>query len=425
MKLNIPYYHNGLSIDIPERRIRAILKPGLPGVTTLSEQQLVQNALSAPINSCSLADLSRGKHSVLIITSDHTRPVPSRITMPLLLNEVRRGSPNAQIKILIATGFHRATTHVELIEKFGVEICECEDIVVHNAFDDDAMVSKGTMPSGGELRMNKLVDWADLIVAEGFIEPHFFAGFSGGRKSILPGICSQDTIMYNHNAEFIAHPNARTGVLEGNPLHRDMLYAAKAAGLAYILNVAIDADKRIVAAFAGDPVAAHREGCDFVRKHAGVASVKADLVVTSNGGYPLDQNIYQAVKGMTAAECCVNPGGVIIMVSCCVDGHGGDGFFRWFADAGSANEVASRIRSIPRDKTTPDQWESQILARVLTKCKAIIIVSSHVDPQVIQNMHMLHAATFESALAQADSLLGHETEIVVVPDGVGIIIEEY
>ncbi|NTV35956.1 MAG: nickel-dependent lactate racemase, partial [Anaerolineaceae bacterium] len=322
-----------MAINIPENRIKAILAPQSHGVASLTEQQIIENALDYPIESPPLRQLAIGKNNVLIITSDHTRPLPSSITMPILLKHVRHSNPNAHIKILIATGFHRATSLDELKEKFGDTIVNTEEIVMHDAFDDSKMVSKGRLPSGGEFKINNLVDWADLIVAEGFIEPHFFAGFSGGRKSILPGICSKDTIMYNHNAQFIAHPKARIGILEGNPIHTDMIFAAEVVGLDFILNVAIDENNKVIAAFAGQFNTAHREGCEIVRKSASVPAIQSDLVVTSNGGYPLDQNIYQTVKGMTAAESCVNPGGVIIIVSSCMDGHGGEGFYRWFSES--------------------------------------------------------------------------------------------
>ena len=424
MKIDIPYYRGKTTIDVEDARVKAVLLPRHSEKTRLAPEEIICRALKKPIQSPPLWQMAQGKRNVLIITSDHTRPVPSRITMPLLLSQVRRGNPDAAIKILIATGFHRATTFEELEGKFGDAICTAEDIVVHDAFEPPQMVYKGQLPSGGALWVNSLVDWADLIVAEGFIEPHFFAGFSGGRKSILPGICAKKTIMYNHNAQFIAHRCARTGVLDGNPLHADMLFAAKAAGLAFILNVALDQDKKITAAFAGDPVAAHLEGCEVVRQDARIQAVTASLVVASNGGYPLDQNVYQAVKGMTAAEACLNDCGVIIMVSSCVDGHGGEGFYRWFKEAASPEEVTRKIQSIPPEDTLPDQWEAQILARVLTKCKAAIIVSEHVDPQLIRDMHMLHAATFTQALGMADAVLGKKEEMVIIPDGVGVIVEE-
>lgn len=424
MKLETPYYHDKVTIDVEDDRIKAVLMPQQQERATLSERQIVAEALENPIESQPLADLAIEKSNVLIITSDHTRPVPSHITMPLLLSEIRRQNPDVNIKILIATGFHRTTTAEELLDKFSEGICKHEAIIIHDAFDKTQMVYKGLLPSGGELWLNRLVDWADLVVAEGFIEPHFFAGFSGGRKSILPGICSAKTIMYNHNAGFIANPCARTGILSGNPLHRDMLFAVGAAKLAFILNVALNGDKKITAAFAGHPVEAHATGCEVVRRHASVKAIKANLVVTSNGGYPLDQNLYQTVKGMTAAESCLNNGGVIIMISSCVNGHGGEGFYNWFGEDVSPEEVMKKIESIAPEDTLPDQWEAQILARILVKCKKAIIVSSHVDPQMIRDMHMLHAYTFPQALEMADRILGDKEEMVIIPDGVGIIIED-
>ena len=424
MNIDIPYHRGCIAISMPDARVRAVLKPKTHRAVSMDERQIVETAMENPIGSQPLCGMAAGKSRILVITSDHTRPVPSRITMPVLLRHIRQGSPDADIRILIATGFHRATTEDELRDKFGDAVYTQENIIVHNAFDASAMVSKGTLPSGGELKINRLVDWAELVVAEGFIEPHFFAGFSGGRKSILPGICSKDTIMYNHNAQFIAHPKARTGVLDGNPLHRDMLFAAQAAGLAFILNVAIDADKKIIGAFAGHPEKAHAQGCAFVRSHASVPGTKADIAVSSNGGYPLDQNIYQTVKGMTVAESCVNDGGVIIMVSSCCNGHGGEGFYDWFKQSDSAAQVRDKIQAIPPEKTLPDQWEAQILARILARCRAAIIVSRHVDPQLIRDMHMLHAETFNQALAMADELLGGQKQMVIIPDGVGVIIEE-
>ncbi len=424
MKLNIPYHRNHMSIDLPDERIKAVLAPKEPYTGGISESDIVKQALSSPIQSSLLCELAQDKSNILIITSDHTRPVPSRITMPLLLEETRKNNPDANIKILIATGFHRETTAEELEDKFGCDIYKNEDIIVHDAFDASAMVDKGILPSGGSLKINKLVDWADLIVAEGFIEPHFFAGFSGGRKSILPGICSKDTIMYNHNAQFIAHEKARTGMLNGNPLHKDMLFAAAQVGLGFILNVTLDESKKIIGAFAGDSEKAHEQGCESVRKSASVKAQKAKIAITSNGGYPLDQNVYQTVKSMTAAESCLMPGGVLIVVSSCCDGHGGEGFYNWFKQSDSPQEVSEKIASIPADKTLPDQWEAQILARVLMGCQKAILVSSFVDPQLIKDFHMQHAHTFEEALEKADAMLGGSEKITVIPDGVGVIIEE-
>ncbi len=425
MKLVIPYHLSGMHADIPDSRLKAVLAPhGHEDVAgNRTEEEIVLDSLFSPIDSPGLAGLAAGKSRILIITSDHTRPMPSRVTMPLLLREARRLNPAAHIKILVATGFHRATTEAELRERFGDVIVDSEDISVHDASDDGGMVHKGVLPSGGALKVNRLVDWAELVIAEGFIEPHFFAGFSGGRKSILPGICSRDTVFYNHNAEFIAHPKSQSGVLEGNPIHRDMEYAAGAAGLSFILNVTLGHSKKITAAFAGNPVSAHLKGCEAVSARASVSAVKADIVVTSNGGYPLDQNIYQSVKSMTAAEACVNPGGVIVVASSCSDGHGGEDFYRYFAELGSPEEVARRIGLLPRGMTAPDQWQAQILARVLRKCRAVIIVSEHVEPRLVENMQMKHAKNISLAIEMADAILGSSPDIVVIPDGVGVIVK--
>ena len=285
--------------------------------------------------------------------------------------------------------------------------------------EEDDLVYKGSLR--GELWLNSLVEWADLTVAEGFIEPHFFAGFSGGRKSILPGIAGEKTVLANHCSEFIASPFARTGNLVGNPIHRDMLYASEAAGLNFILNVVLNGKKEIIGAFAGHPVKAHEEGCGFMKSLAMVDAAEADIVITSNGGYPLDQNIYQAVKGMTAAEACVKPGGVIIMAASCCDGHGGEDFYRWFADSASPAEVAEKISSIPRDKTLPDQWEAQILARVLMKV-SVIMVADECSRNFIENMHMEYAPSLEQAVKDAGRIIGRDGDIVVIPDGVGVIM---
>jgi len=281
------------------------------------------------------------------------------------------------------------------------------------------MCFKGILPSGGELWVNKLVDEADLLISEGFIEPHFFAGFSGGRKSILPGIASKKTVLWNHNAKFIASKYARAGNLENNPIHRDMLYAAIHTNLKFILNVVINSEKKIIKAFAGDVEKAHEYGCELVKQIAKVEPIYSKIVITTNGGYPLDQNIYQTVKGMTAAEACVLEGGVIIICSSCADGTGGDFFYRLLAEKKSAKEAYLALNDVDPSNTEFDQWEAQILARIL--CKAnVIIVSDKCDPSLITSMHILHAFTIDEALEKAYQLVGKQ-KITIIPDGISVI----
>lgn len=421
-KLNLPFYKGHIEYNLPDEDINAILVSKAEEYkVTLSETEIVRNALNNPISSVKLSELAKDKKHVVIISSDHTRPVPSHITMPLLLEEVRKLNKDVKITILIATGMHRATTHEELVAKYGEKIVSEERIVVHDAYVDEDMTFKGILPSGGELWVNKLVDEADLLISEGFIEPHFFAGFSGGRKSVLPGIASKKTVLWNHNAKFIANQNARAGSLKENPIHKDMLFAAKQAGLAFILNVIINSEKKVIEAFAGDLEQAHAYGCEKVLEIARVTPVKSNIVITTNGGYPLDQNIYQTVKGMTAGEACVNDGGVIIILSSCADGTGGEFFYKLLADQPSAKVAYEKLNDVEPSDTEFDQWEAQILARILTKAN-VIIVTDKCDPKIITDMHIMHAYTLDEAINKAYALVGKE-KITVIPDGISVILK--
>ena len=351
MNISIPYGRSHLRAELPEERVKAVLRSRLEEYTpALGERELVEAALAEPIGSETLEELASGKQNIVLIASDHTRPVPSKVLVPPMLEAIRRGNPQAEITILIATGCHRGTTKEELVEKFGPEIVAREKIVIHDCAREEDMVTVGTLPSGGVLRINRVAAEADLLISEGFIEPHFFAGFSGGRKSVLPGIAARETVYWNHNAEFIADPHARTGILEGNPIHRDMIYAARAAKLAFICNVVINAKHQVIGAFAGDCEQAHVAGTEFLAGLCRCERIPADIVISSNNGYPLDQNIYQAVKGMTAAEATCAEGGVIIMCAACEDGHGGASFMETMTEP---DPLRSWKRSRPPPNATP------------------------------------------------------------------------
>lgn len=423
---NLPFGKEKIKLELPEEQVAGVLVSHAHEYKApKSEAELVADALANPIGSPKLSDLAKGKKNCVIISSDHTRPVPSHVIMPQLLAELRKGNPDIDITILIATGMHRATTKEELIAKYGKEIAEHEKFVIHVSRNDEDMVSIGTLPSGGDCRINKLAANADLLISEGFIEPHFFAGMSGGRKSVLPGIASKVTVLANHCSEFINSPHARTGILQGNPIHEDMLYAAKAAKLAFICNVVIDADKKVIAAFAGDREKAHYAGADFEMKLAGVKPVPADIVITTNGGYPLDQNIYQSVKGMTAAEATCKEGGVIIDVSSCSDGHGGEDFYNNLKNAESIQKAMDEILARGRNETVFDQWEAQILMRMLLKFTIIMVTEA--PQQMVEDMHMKYAASVEDALAMAKEVLAKkgitDPKITVIPDGVSVIVK--
>ncbi len=424
MKIRLPYDRGMLEGEVPDERISGVIESRLdryePGRTGW---ELVAESLRSPVGSPPLHEVARARKKVVLIASDHTRPVPSRVIVPQMLAEIRRGNPNAEVTILIATGCHRGTTRGELEEKFGAEIVAREKIVIHDCQREEDMVSLGTLPGGGELMINRLAARADLLVSEGFIEPHFFAGFSGGRKSVLPGIAAQKTVYANHCAAFIDDSHARNGVLEGNPIHRDMIFAAKTAGLEFIVNVVLNSRHEVIASFAGEQEQAHLAGTRFLEGFCRAPAIPADIVITSNNGYPLDQNIYQAVKGISTAELCCRPGGVIIMAAQCQDGVGGDGFYRAFAENRDAGDILQKILAVPQQQTQADQWQSQIFARALVKCRVILI--SDAPDQIVRDLHMIPAHSLGEALTLAEQTLGDpQARIAVIPEGISSIVEE-
>ena len=417
MILSIPYGHGSCTAQAPFSSWQ-VLTPLKPDGPCAAPERLIRDAMEAPIGCAPLKKLAIGKRDAVILISDHTRPVPSRLILPPMLRELREGSPNIRITLLVATGCHRGTTEEELRAKLGDEIWEREHIVIHNCDDSENMVSLGTLPSGANLRINRIAAETELLLAEGFIEPHFFAGFSGGRKSVLPGVCARRTVMANHCAELIDHPCSRPGILDGNPIHEDMEAAAKLAKLRYIVNVLLGEDKQVIHAVAGDPISAHREGCRVMGRLAGVhCSKPGDIVITSNGGAPLDQNVYQVVKSLSTAEAAAAQGGDIIVCARCEDGIGGAKFYQAMKDCTSPAALRKQILTVPAEKTVPDQWQYQILCRILEKHRVLFVT----DPalrQAITDMKMTWCASLDQAIALA--LQAHPcAHAVIIPDGVG------
>ncbi len=426
-RIRIPYHRSFQEADVPSRLVQAILAPtaGLHAADTPSptdERRCVDQALDHPIGSVPLEEMAAGRKTATIITSDHTRPVPSRITLPLLLARLRKGNPEIDIRILVATGCHRPTTPDELRDKFGDAVVRREAFLMHDATKQEDLRALGRLPSGGALWLNRQALDTDLLIAEGFIEPHFFAGFSGGRKSVLPGVAGLQTVLANHCAAFIADPHARAGILDGNPIHRDMLFAAQQARLAFILNVTLNPDKSICAAYAGHSEAAHAEGCRQLAQAVTVPRTPAEIVIAGNGGYPLDQNVYQAVKGMTAAEACCLPSGTIIMVAGCSDGAGGEHFYRALSEAERPQDLLRQILAVPQEATPPDQWEVQILARILSSHRVILVTDLY-DAARIRSMHLEPAPTLQEAIRMARERAGETARLTVIPDGVSVIVE--
>lgn len=422
MKIRFPYGLASQCVDIPVSHTPEVLRAAEPDGTAVAGEMLVEQALRAPLGSRPLRELARNKRTITILCSDHTRPVPSDCILPPMLRELRAGSPDAAITLLVATGMHRPTTQAELRAKFGPQIMANEHIVIHDSRNGASLVDVGPLPSGAPLVVNRAASQADLLVSEGFIEPHFFAGYSGGRKSVLPGVCGYATVLGNHCAEFIAHPCARAGVLEGNPIHRDMAAAARMTGLAFIVNVMLDSDKRIAAAVAGEPEQTHAAGVAWLAKRCCVQPQSLGaIVLASNGGAPLDQNLYQAVKGLTAAEAAAAPGAVLILCASCADGIGSQGFYDAFCTCESPKALLTEIECRTRRETRPDQWQAQILARILCHHR-VIWVCGEAARRAAADMKLETAPTLQEAFARAQDAQGAAAHTVAIPDGVSVVV---
>ncbi len=412
--ISLPYGRGYLRAEIPERYLAAVAVPRRMRPVANPEAEL-DIALVAPIASPSLEELARGKKRPIIIISDSTRPTPSGMIVEAALRSLSRaGIHEKSVRLVVATGLHRPSTEEELMERLGKGLLNRLEVWNHDARDDSSLMCLGRTSRGTPLWLNKAVHESDLVIGDGYIEPHFFAGYTGGGKNILPGVSGFETIKANHGAAMIDHPKARAGVLEGNPIYEDIVEGANVGGLDFSVNVTLDSRKRVSGVFAGDFKEAHREGCRFLEGFVRVEAVEADIVVTTNGGYPLDRDLYQAVKGMTVGEAVVRKGGVIIVASECRDGVGHPEF-RELVERGETPEEILEIIRTPGFFQV-DQWEAQVLARVLTRCD-VICVTGGVEPSTLESMHLTHARTVDEAMNLAMGHVGRDPEITVIPGG--------
>ncbi|MFW5688824.1 MAG: nickel-dependent lactate racemase, partial [Spirochaetota bacterium] len=346
--------------------------------------------------------------------SDITRPTPYEVLLPPLLAELDH-LPDRNIVLFCATGTHRASTREELVGILGSRVVERFRIVQNDCDDEDAHRNVGTTPSGNAVEILAEFLDCDLRIATGFIEPHFFAGMSGGGKAIVPGLASLETIKRNHSASHMDHPEVRWGVTDGNPLWEELRDAALLAGPSFILNVTLNRAKEITAVFAGDFPAAHRTGCEYVREHA-MAPVNGefDIVLTSNSGYPLDLNMYQSVKGMSAANEIVRDGGHIVVVAECWDGvpeHGG--YARLLRESRSPRELLDRLRA--PGFSAQDSWQAHIHASICSRA-TVHFYSEHLTEEQIRSGFMEPVARVEDTLrALLDA--GAGSRIAVLPEG--------
>ena len=409
--IHLAYGKKGLDIEVPKSAV--LLEPThLPGLA--DEKAAVAKALQAPIGSKPLRDMVKADDTVAIVISDMTRPTPNHKLVPWIIEELPH-VPAKNIVIINGVGSHRPNTQEELVSMLGQQVVDNYRVINHDSFNDDELVEVGTNSYGSKVFLNKTYVQSSFKIATGFIEPHFFAGFSGGPKGINPGIVGIKTILDFHNAQMIGHPKSTWGVIEGNILQDAATQNCLMAKPDFMLNVTLNGNKDITAVFAGDVITAHREGCAFVKKHA-MTRVDApfDIVVTTNSGFPLDQNLYQTVKGISAASEIIKDGGSIISASECSDGVPNHGYY---AKILQMRKTPQELLSMIEDPSFSmfDQWQvqKQALIQVRAKC----YVHSLLDDDTVRKAMFEPCHNVEVLIASLLAQYGPGARLAVMPLG--------
>ncbi|HOJ31015.1 MAG TPA: nickel-dependent lactate racemase [bacterium] len=416
MRIKLRYGKKGLPLDFDGnitvfegKNILPVEKP----------QEKISQCLKNPVGCKGLAEIVRDKKpgSVCIVISDHTRAVPNKIILPAIINELLLAEvPEKNIFILIGNGTHRPTTTQEKIELVGKEIFEKFPVYDHSATDTSMLVH---FP-GTDFYVNKRYVESDLKIVTGMIEPHFFAGFSGGRKGVCPGIAGMESIKIFHGAKFLEDEHTKPGILKNNLCHRFATEFAKKAGVDFLVNVTIDKEGSITGIFSGELESAFEKGVEFCRSMStAYAEKKYPIVITTNGGYPLDRDFYQSVKGMVTALDIVEEGSIIISASECSDGVGNESFRKLLSELVSPDQF---IQTIMQPGYFHDiQWGVQPLVHVLKKAQ-IYLVSSLPE----QDAKLCKTTPFfdiNQAIETALCRFGRYADIAVIPDGPYTIVE--
>lgn len=411
MNVSLAYGRGRLAVEVPDQAV-VIAPAELPGLP--DERAAFESAVRAPIGAAPLRDVAGPADSVAIVIADITRPSPSERLVPWIMAELAR-VPRENFVIVNGTGSHRANTRDELIQMLGAEVVESVRIVNHNAFDDSTLTRLGRTSYGGEIWLNADYLRADVRIVTGFIEPHFFAGFSGGPKGVVPGVAGIKTIMHLHNAQMIGHPRSTWALLEGNPVQGEIREAVAMAPPQFMVNVAVNTRRQITAVWAGHYLQAHEVGCRFVAEHATrPVEEPFDIVITTNSGYPLDQNLYQTVKGMSAAARIVKPGGAIIAVSECSDGLPEHGNFKQLLRMRRTPHELLEMIEAPGFELY-DQWEAQ--SQALVQRRAEVYLYSSLDPQTVRDAMLTPIASIEPTLAMLLERYGRDARVAVLPEG--------
>jgi nickel-dependent lactate racemase len=414
VKVRLAYGETGLEIEVPRRRTVVVTPRQLDAVP--DERAALLHALRHPTGGPALRSRVQPGQTVAISICDGTRPQPRQVMVEALLEELDGVVAPDDVVVLVATGTHRANTPAELEQMLGAQLLARVRVVNHDARDHDAIRWLGQM--AGDVPVGLHHEWvdADVRITTGFVEPHFFAGFSGGPKMVAPGLAALETVLALHDARRIGDPRATWGVTAGNPVHDAVRTIAAQTGVQFAVDVLLDRAQRIVQVFAGDLLHEHAAACRTARELAMVpVPAVFDVVVTTNAGYPLDQNLYQCVKGMAAGASVARRGGSLICAAECRDG---------FPDHGSYREVLASqptpqalLREIEdRAETVPDQWQVQVQARVQEHVR-VVMRTGGLSAEELATAHLGHTTDVSAAVAEELDRLGPDATLCVLPEG--------
>lgn len=399
-----------VSIRIPKENYIGCIQCNAPREIQWPVEYL--RALRNPHGVARLKDIARGRKRVVILVSDYTRAVPVKMLLLPLVDELHQaGISESQITIIIAGGLHRPSTREEIARIVSDDWDKRLTVVNHNALDSDRLTFLGKTKRGTPVWINSLVSESDLCIALGQIEPHEYAGFTGGRKSILPGVSGEETIRFNHSPEMIEHPLAKPGMLEGNPVHEDMVECALMAGIDFIVNVVLNRDLKIIGVFAGDMLEAHGKGVDFVNSFSRVEiPTQPDIIITTPGK-PLDVDFYQSLKALIAVDAIASPETIVVFYSSCQDGLGSMGreMLKAFRGVVTPEEVETRVRS----NHSVQMDHAFLLSKIMQKGIKIIAYSPNVPLNIIKEM-MIPAGSVQGGLDMALQLSRRKTPRVLV-----------
>ena len=419
MKIRLDYDRAGLEVEVPDRNLMAVLTMN-PATPLADPGQAVAESLEKPIGCKPLVEIARGRRNACVVVSDITRPVPNKVILPPLLRALERaGIARSDITLLIATGLHRGNEGAELAEMIGADTARNYRVVNHMGRDMSTHRSLGKTPTGLPIYVDKTYLDADLKITTGLIEPHLMAGYSGGRKSILPGISHVDCIRIWHSPRYIESPNARNGNLVDNPVHAEAVHAARMAGVDFIVNVVMNEKRRVLGVYSGHVDAAFAEGVKMVdRVVKARLPQEADLVITTSAGYPLDLTYYQSIKGVVGALPAVRQGGTIIMAAGLTEGYGGPEYSSLIRDFRTLPDFMREV--MKPEFFVIDQWQLEELGMVKRKSD-VWVYSRGLTKEQLDRGFVKPLDSVEQGIELAQAKYGPDMKIVVIPEGPYVI----